>query len=86
VDQWSVRRLIDQVLAEGRLSIGDFEAREIMTAYGLRIPKSEIAKTPAEAVEIAAKIGYPVVLKIASPDILHKTDVGGVKVGLRSAS
>jgi len=56
-----------------------------MTAYGLPIPKSEIARNPEQAVEIARQIGYPVVLKIASPDILHKTDVGGVKVGLRNA-
>jgi acetyltransferase len=80
------REVIDRVISEGRLSIGDAEAREIMTAYGLRIPRSKIAETPEAAAEIAAQIGYPVVLKIASPDILHKTDVGGVKVGLRSAS
>jgi acetyltransferase len=86
VEKNRVQDIIDAVLAEGRLSIGDAEARQIMTAYGMRIPKSEIAKTPAEAVEYASKIGYPVVLKIASPDILHKTDVGGVKVGLRNAT
>lgn len=85
VNQEIVRGILDDVLAEGRLSIGDAEAREIMTAYGMRIPTSEIAKSPAEAIKIANKIGYPVVLKIASPDILHKTDVGGVKVGLGDA-
>jgi acetate---CoA ligase (ADP-forming) len=85
VQKETVRRIIAEVLADGRLSIGDAEARQIMTSYGLRIPKSEIAKTPAEAVAFANQIGYPVVLKIASPDILHKTDVGGVKVGLRNA-
>jgi acetate---CoA ligase (ADP-forming) len=67
------------------VSIADFEARQIMTAYGLPIPKSDLAETPENAIELARKIGYPVVLKIASPDILHKTDVGGVKVGLRNA-
>jgi len=51
----------------------------------LRIPRSEIAADQERAVEIANQIGYPVVLKIASPDILHKTDVGGVKVGLQNA-
>jgi len=85
VDKQAVRKLLDRVRDEGRVSIGDAEAREIMTAYGLRIPESEIAKDADQAVEIAAKIGYPVVLKIASPDILHKTDVGGVKVGLANA-
>jgi len=85
VDHQSVRNVIAQVRSEGRASIGDFEARQILQAYGLRIPRSEIAETPESAVEIASQIGYPVVLKIASPDILHKTDVGGVKVGLSSA-
>jgi len=86
VDRSAVQKVIDQVRSEGRMSIGDFEARSIMQAYGLRIPRSEIADTPEKAVQIATQIGFPVVLKIASPDILHKTDVGGVKVGLRNAS
>jgi len=86
VDQPSVKKVIDLVRAENRLSIGDAESREILQAYGLRIPKSEIAETPEMAVTIAGRIGYPVVLKIASPDILHKTDIGGVKVGLQNAS
>lgn len=81
-DRDSVRKTIDRVLGEGRVSIGDAEARSIITAYGMDIPPSEIAETPERAAEIASKMGYPVVLKIASPDILHKTDVGGVKVGL----
>jgi acetyltransferase len=67
------------------LSIGDAEARSILKAYDLRIPESELAESPEEAVRIAGRIGYPVVLKIASPDILHKTDIGGVKVDLENA-
>jgi acyl-CoA synthetase (NDP forming) len=85
VDRAATRSVIDQALAEGRVTIGDAEARTILQAYGLRIPKSEIADTPERAIEIARQIGYPVVLKIASPDILHKTEVGGVKVGLHNA-
>jgi acetate---CoA ligase (ADP-forming) len=85
VDHMSARAVIDRVRKEKRVSIGDTEARQIMTAFGLPIPESEIARNPEEAVEFARRIGFPVVLKIASPDILHKTDVGGVKVGLRSA-
>lgn len=84
VDKQAVRDLIDKVRGEGRLSIGDSEAQAILTAYGMRIPRSEVAPTADEAVRIANDIGYPIVLKIASPDILHKTDVGGVKVGLES--
>jgi acetyltransferase len=84
VDQGDVKKILNQVRQDGRLSIGDFEARSILTAYGMSIPKSELAETPESAIEIANEIGYPVVLKIASPDILHKTDIGGVKVGLEN--
>lgn len=85
VDRESVRDMFNRVRSEDRLSIGDAEARGILQAYGLRIPRSEVAETPEQAIEIASELGYPVVLKIASPDILHKTDVGGVKVGLSNA-
>jgi acetyltransferase len=86
VDNNAVREVFDRVRSEERLSIGDAEARSILEAYGMRIPQSLIAETPDEAVKIAGRIGYPVVLKIASPDILHKTDVGGVKVGLNNGT
>ncbi len=79
-----VRALFERVRAEGRVTIGDLEAREVLEAYGFPIPKARLAKTAEEAVEIAEEFGYPVVLKIASPDILHKTDVGGVRLNLRS--
>jgi acetate---CoA ligase (ADP-forming) len=85
VDRAATRAVIDAVWAEGRLTIGDAEARTILKSYGLRTPRSELADTPERAVELAGQIGYPVVLKVASPDILHKTDVGGVKVGLDGA-
>lgn len=84
VDQQSVRDLLERVKSEDRYSIGDLEAWDILEAYGIRIPKSKLAESQDQAVEYAAEIGYPVVLKITSPDILHKTDVGGVKVGLES--
>ncbi|PWB53252.1 MAG: acyl-CoA synthetase [Anaerolineales bacterium] len=86
VNREAVKKVFDKVRAENRLTIGDAESRQVLQAYGLRIPQSEIAETPEAAAAIAAKIGYPVVLKIASPDILHKTDVGGVKVGLQNAA
>jgi acetyltransferase len=84
VDTAAVKAVLDKVRSERRNTVGDFEARAILEAYGLRIPRSELAKDADEAARIAAEIGFPVVLKIASPDILHKTDVGGVKVGLQS--
>jgi len=85
VDINAAKKVIDGAKADGRFAIGDAEAWNILKAYGLNIPKSSLAKTADEAVQLAAEIGYPVVMKIASPDILHKTDVGGVKVGLDSA-
>lgn len=84
-DNTATRKVLDAALADGRYAIGDAEAWNILKAYGLKTPRSELAKTSGEAVELASEIGYPVVLKIASPDILHKTDVGGVKVGLQGA-
>jgi acetyltransferase len=54
-------------------------------AFGLQEPKSIIAQTAQEAVRFADEIGYPVVLKINSPDIMHKTDIGGVRVGVANA-
>jgi acetyl coenzyme A synthetase (ADP forming)-like protein len=80
-----VRELFDRVRGEGRVSIGDAEAWTVLECYGFTVPKSRLAKTPDEAIEIADEMGYPVVMKVASPDILHKTDVGGVKLNLRSA-
>lgn len=85
VDRQAVRDVFARVRKEGRVSIGDFEARAILQAYGFDIPETKLAETPEQAVEFAGEIGYPVVLKIASPDILHKTDVGGVRVGLQNA-
>ncbi|MFO7944649.1 MAG: acetate--CoA ligase family protein [Anaerolineales bacterium] len=84
VDQQAVRDVLERVKSEDRYSIGDLEAWDILEAYGINIPKSKLAESQDQAVEYAAEIGYPVVLKITSPDILHKTDVGGVKVGLES--
>ncbi len=84
VDKSTVHSVIERARQEGRVTIGDAESRDILSAYDLPIPKSKLAETPERAVEIADQIGYPVVLKIASPDILHKTDVGGVKVDLKN--
>jgi acetyl coenzyme A synthetase (ADP forming)-like protein len=86
VDRERVRGIFEQVRADGRQAIGDAEARDIMQAYGIPIPGSKLATSADEAVEFAEEIGYPVVMKIASPDILHKTDIGGVKLGISDAT
>jgi len=62
----------------------ELEAKELLEKYGIPFPQRAIAKTENEAIQKAREIGYPVVLKIVSPDIIHKTDVGGVKIGIRN--
>ncbi len=86
VDKDRVRELFAEVRQSGRIELGEIEAREVMEAYGMRLPRSRLAHTPDEAAQIAAEIGYPVVMKISSPDILHKSDIGGVKVGVSDAT
>jgi acetyl coenzyme A synthetase (ADP forming)-like protein len=84
-DRAAIRGVFDRVRAEERATIGDAEAREVLEACGILLPKSVLAKTADEAVAAAEAIGYPVVMKIASPDILHKTDIGGIKLNIASA-
>jgi acetyl coenzyme A synthetase (ADP forming)-like protein len=86
VDRQKVRGILRQVRSEGRVAIGDVEARQIMEAYGIPTPTTFLAHTPEEAARFADEIGFPVVLKIASPDILHKTDVGGVKLNITTSA
>jgi acetyltransferase len=86
VDRERVRKLFAEVRAAGRVELGEIEAREVIEAYGMRLPQSHLARSPDEAAQIAAKIGFPVVMKISSPDILHKSDIGGVKVGIADAT
>jgi acetyltransferase len=82
VNKGRVKKIFYQCQNEGRLELGEMEAREILEAYDIRMPKAELACDIDEAKEIAGRIGYPLVLKIVSPNILHKTDVGGVKIGI----
>lgn len=69
--------------SEGRNSLTEIEAKEVFAAYGLPVTSTILAKTEAEAVKLAKEIGFPVVMKIVSPDILHKSDAGGVKVNIK---
>ena len=68
----------------GRLKLNEMEARQVVAAYGLELPKSYLAFNADQAVEFAQEIGYPLVMKIISPDILHKSDMGGVVVGIKN--
>jgi len=84
VDKEKASKVFDKVKDEGRTNLLEEEGLEILSAYGFPLPKSILAKTEDEAVEAANKIGYPTVMKIASPQIVHKSDAGGVKVNLSS--
>jgi len=68
----------------GRLKLNEMEARQVIAAYEFPLPESQLAMTQGQAVQFAQEIGYPVVMKIISPDILHKSDIGGVMVGVKS--
>jgi acetyltransferase len=83
-DRDRVRRVLAQARGEGRVVVGEAEAWEIMEAYGIRTPQTCLAHDADGAACLAEEIGYPVAVKIASPDILHKTDIGGVTLNLAS--
>jgi acyl-CoA synthetase (NDP forming) len=76
--------IIKNALKEGRVNLLEPEAKTICAQYDITTPEFDVASNAGEAVESAKKIGYPVVMKIVSQDILHKTDAGGVKVGLEN--
>ena len=83
-DRTTVQGILDKALAEGRTSLSAPEAKQVADAYGIPTPGEALATSADEAAKLSAEIGFPVVLKIVSPDILHKTDAGGVVVGVKS--
>ncbi len=84
VNRRKVENIVERHLRQGIREVGETESKEILEAYGFVTPKGSIATTAEQAANIAHQLGFPVVLKIWSPDILHKSDVGGVRVGLNS--
>ena len=82
-DRDAVRKVLEKAKAEERTGLSEEEGKSILAAYGVPVPAEGHAASADEAVRIAGTIGYPVVLKVSSPDIAHKTDVGGVAVNLR---
>src|SRR6266436_7835122 len=81
----AVRKILDLVKADKRNSLTAPEGKLVCDAYGIAVPKEGVAASAAEAAKIAAGMGFPVVLKIVSPEILHKTEAGGVLVGIKTA-
>jgi acetyl coenzyme A synthetase (ADP forming)-like protein len=84
-DQAAVREVLEAVRDKGRTSLTAPEAKRVCDAYGIAVPQEGLATSAAEAVALAEEIGYPVVLKVVSPEILHKTEAGGVLIGVSSA-
>ncbi len=84
VDSKRAREIIAAARKEGRSALTEPEAKAVFTAYGLPVAPGRVARTEDEACALAKEIGYPVVMKIVSPEILHKSDAGGVKVNVKT--
>ncbi|HZO94667.1 MAG TPA: acetate--CoA ligase family protein [Candidatus Baltobacteraceae bacterium] len=84
-DKTAVRAVLDRVKSENRSALTAPEAKRVADAYGIPVPREGLATSAAEAVRLAEGMGFPVVLKIVSQDILHKTEAGGVLVGVENA-
>ncbi len=77
-------QIITNAKSQGRTLLTEIEAKQVFKEIGVPVVETRLATSRKQASAIAAEIGFPVVLKIASPDIVHKTDAGGVKVGLKN--
>ena len=78
--------IINDVKKQGRVLLSEIEAKQVIKDAGINTVETRLAKSQKEAADTASDIGFPIVLKIASPDITHKTDAGGVKTGLKNAA
>ena len=84
VDKEKVKEIISDSMSKGMFNLSEVKAKEIFKAYGFDFPESHLARSIDEAVQIADKLKFPLVMKISSPDILHKSDIGGVKVNIKN--
>jgi len=78
--------IFDQVKKEGRFILTEFESKKILKQAGIPVVETKLAKTQKEAVSLSQKMSFPVALKIVSPDVIHKSDSGGVKLSLNSVT
>jgi acetyltransferase len=81
----SARMIIEGALADGRRMLDSMEAKAVLAAFHIPITQTVLARNPGEALVAASTLGYPIAMKIASPDITHKSDVGGVRLNIASA-
>ena len=80
-----IKKLFKKVDGESRYNLLETESRELLAEYGVSLPDAVLAKTTAEAVDAADRLGYPLAMKIVSPDIIHKSDAGGIRLKLSNA-
>jgi acetate---CoA ligase (ADP-forming) len=85
VNRRRVERIITRHIRSGQYQMGEAKAKEILRAYDFNVPEGDLANTAEQAIVVSDRIGYPVAMKIASPDILHKSDMGGVRLNLTDA-
>jgi len=78
--------IIEKVKGEGRRELTEVESKELLKQASINVVDTRLATSREQAISLSRKLGFPVVLKISSPDILHKSDAGGVKLGLRTAN
>ena len=86
VDRDAVAAIVRRALAEGREHLSEFDALQVLAAYGIPVARATLATGADAAAEAACALGFPVALKIVSRDVIHKSDVGGVRLGVRSAA
>ncbi len=82
VNRRRVERIIARHLRTGRTQLGEVEGKEILRAYNFTVPEGALATTVDEAIDVAERVGFPVAMKIVSPDVVHKSDMGGVRLNL----
>jgi acetate---CoA ligase (ADP-forming) subunit beta len=76
--------LIKNALQKGQKALSEYESKQFLKAYGIPVTNEELAKSSDEAAALAAKLGYPVVLKACSPDLMHKSESGAIELGLKT--
>ncbi|WP_163339674.1 acetate--CoA ligase family protein [Desulfopila sp. IMCC35008] len=84
VNKRRVERIITRSQRAGRLSVGEVKGKAALAAYGFKIPQGALAATLEESLEVAEQIGFPVAMKVLSPDIVHKSDLGGVYLNVQN--
>ncbi len=79
------RKIIDRARKDGRSVLTEIEAKELIKQAGINVVDTKLATSQEEAISISKQFGFPIALKITSPDVVHKTDAGGVKLGLKTS-